>query len=121
MFSILLLALCGRIREWSANIIPCPCAAGPKKQGMLLGKSSFLSTSFFDRSNVNSKLKPLAVSRDSSQSSAGQASKIKEDKKLLSCEKQETPQYEDDDDDSEDEWCIPHTSGGYQKVRSGAD
>ncbi|GFQ99511.1 uncharacterized protein TNCT_283951 [Trichonephila clavata] len=95
---------------------------GPKKQGMLLGKSSFLSTSFFDRSSINSKLKPLAVSRDSSQSSAGQTSKVKEDKKLLSGEKQETPQYEEDeDDDSEDEWCIPHTSGGYQKVRSGAD
>ncbi|GFT34445.1 uncharacterized protein NPIL_177901 [Nephila pilipes] len=96
-------------------------AAAPKKQSMLLGKSSFLSTSFFDRSNVNSKLKPLAVSRDSSQSSAGQASKLKEDKKLLNIEKNASPQYEDEDDDSEDEWCIPHTSGGYQKVRSGAD
>ncbi|GIX78658.1 hypothetical protein CDAR_370081 [Caerostris darwini] len=96
-------------------------AAAPKKQNMLLGKSGFLSSSFFDRSSANSKLKPLTGSREAFQSSVGQASKLKEDKKLLSEDKNKTPQFEEDEDESDDDWCIPHTSGGYQKVKSGAD
>ncbi|GIY97336.1 hypothetical protein CEXT_3561 [Caerostris extrusa] len=66
-------------------------AAAPKKQNMLLGKSGFFV-----------------------------ANKLKEDKKLLSEDKNKTPQFEEDDE-SDDDWCIPHTSGGYQKVKSGAD
>ncbi|GBL84845.1 hypothetical protein AVEN_93870-1 [Araneus ventricosus] len=95
-------------------------STAPKKQNVL-GKSSFLTSSFFDRSSINSKLKPLTSSRETSQNAAGQASKLKEDSKLLSGEKNKNPQCEDDDDESDDEWCIFHTSGGYQKVKSGAD
>ncbi|CAL1275873.1 unnamed protein product [Larinioides sclopetarius] len=95
-------------------------STAPKKQNVL-GKSSFLTSSFFDRSSINSKLKPLTGSREISQNAAGQASKLKEDSKLLSGDKNKNPQCDEDDDESDDEWCIFPTSGGYQKVKSGAD
>ncbi|XP_035215562.1 uncharacterized protein LOC118189128 [Stegodyphus dumicola] len=88
------------------------------------GKTSFLSSGIFDRSGSNIKLKSPTANHNNPQNSIGYSDKQTENKKLLNDEgMKKNPLFDDEEEeeeDSEDEWCIPH-SGGYQRVRPGAD
>ncbi|KAF8782146.1 hypothetical protein HNY73_012471 [Argiope bruennichi] len=98
------------------------CSTTSKKQ-YVPAKSSFLSSSFFEKSSINSVLKPLTGSRETSPNPSGLSSKskLKKDCKLMKAEKSkrepESEEYEEDEDD----WCVFHYAGGYQRVKSGAD
>ncbi|XP_015923743.1 uncharacterized protein [Parasteatoda tepidariorum] len=78
-----------------------------------------LPTSFFQKSGNSGKSQMTSISQEANIMQL--QSKQTEDKKLLNYNEKKNKEFQDEEEDeSEDEWCVPK-SGGYHKVRSGAD